>query len=127
MLARHRRGAPKRRHSIGSTLDGVSMVLRATGSCVPDHSERVVGDGEDECGIRASGATTISKHQDTESDGEVYTDDNDEGQSEYSGKHLLWAARQKFSRSRADSGLAAESLSRTNPLTQVRLAISNFS
>jgi hypothetical protein len=30
---------------------------------VPDHSERVVGDGEDECGIRASGATTISKHQ----------------------------------------------------------------
>ena len=49
------------------------------------------GDGEDECGIRASGATTISKHQDTESDGEVYTDDNDEGQSEYSGKYLLIA------------------------------------
>jgi hypothetical protein len=65
MLARHRRGAPKRRHSIGSTLNGINVVLRATGSCVPDHSERVVGDGEDECGLRASGATTISKHQDS--------------------------------------------------------------
>jgi hypothetical protein len=43
-----------------------------------------VSDGEDECRIRASGATTISKHQDTESNGEVYTDDNDEGQWEIS-------------------------------------------
>jgi hypothetical protein len=60
MLARNRRGAPKWRHSIGSTLDGVNVVLRATGSCVPDHFERAVGDGEDECG-----ATTVSKHQDS--------------------------------------------------------------
>ena len=63
------------------------MGARSTASTwcsgVPDHSERVVGDGEDECGIRATGATTIPKHQDTESDGEVYTDDNDEGKSEY--------------------------------------------
>jgi hypothetical protein len=93
MLARHRRGAPKRRHSIGSTLDGVNVMLKATGSCVPDHSERVVGDGEDECGIRASEATTISKHQDSmPRASEVYTDGNDEGQLEIS----IMGVRAKF-------------------------------
>jgi hypothetical protein len=64
MLTKHRRGAPKQRHSINSKLDDVNVVLRVTGSYVPDHSEKV-RTSNDECGIRASGATTTSKYQDS--------------------------------------------------------------
>jgi hypothetical protein len=63
ILTRYRRGALKRRHNINNTLDGVNVALRVTGSCVPDYSKRVMGDGENECRIKVSGAITILKHQ----------------------------------------------------------------